>query len=202
MHLTEADFAGMDGMYRRHFVNTLPGPRGLHLIGTLGHKGTANLGLFNSVVHVGASPPHFGFVLRPLTVPRHTYHHLKANGYFTLNTVKPAFLEAAHQASANYPYEQSEFTAVGLTPQYTEVHPAPYVRESDVKIGLQYVEEHRISVNDTILLIGKVVEIILPTEVVAETGHVDHAALDTLGVAGLDTYYRLEQQARLPYARL
>jgi flavin reductase (DIM6/NTAB) family NADH-FMN oxidoreductase RutF len=110
-------------------------------------------------------------------------------------------LPAAHQASANYPYEQSEFSAVGLTPYYTEAHPAPYVAESLVRIGLEYVEEHRIGVNDTILVIGRIVEVMLADAAVADTGHVDHAALGTLGVLGLDTYFELQNPSRLPYAR-
>ncbi|MCB0635575.1 MAG: flavin reductase [Lewinella sp.] len=201
MHLTTDDFAGLESLYRRHFMNTLPGPRGVHLIGTLGYKGTPNLGVFNSVVHISASPPHLGFILRPLTVPRHTYHHLKAQGYFTVNTIHRAMLPAAHQTSANYPLEESEFEAVGLTPQYADRHPAPYVKESRVKIGLAFVEEHRIGVNDTRLIIGRVEEIIIDEAAVAPSGHVDHQALGTLGVMGLDTYFDVQDPTPLPYAR-
>lgn len=201
MHLHSADFSTMERFYRRNFFNTLPGPRGLHLIGTKSHRGVENLGLFSSVVHIGATPPLLGFIMRPLTVPRHTYHHAKAQGYFTLNTVDEAILQAAHQTSANYKLEDSEFAAVGLTPEYSEHLPAPYVQESKIKIGLELVEEHHIKANGTLFLVGKIVEVILPDEAVAESGHVEHQELDTLTVTGLDTYFKNEQIARLKYPR-
>ena len=201
MHFTADDFPAMERFYRRNFFNTLPGPRGLHLIGTKGHRGTENLGLFSSVVHIGATPPHLGFIMRPLTVPRHTYHHLKAQGCFTLNTVDESILPAAHQASANYPIEESEFAAVGLTPFYSDNLKAPYVAESKVKIGLEYVEDHYLKSNDTLFVVGKIIEVILPDGSVADSGHVEHDQLDTLAVAGLDTYFKAQQIARLPYAR-
>ncbi|RMF00909.1 MAG: flavin reductase [Bacteroidetes bacterium] len=201
MLLQTADFEQMERMFRRNFFNTLPGPRGVHLIGTKGHRGVENLGLFSSVVHIGATPPHLGFIMRPLTVPRHTYHHLKARGHFTLNTLQPDILEAAHQSSANYPLETSEFEAVGLTPQYSKLMRAPYVKESPVKIGLEYVEDHYLKSNDTLFVVGRIIEVIVPDEVVADSGHVEHNQLGTLVVAGLDTYFKTEQIARLGYAR-
>ncbi len=201
MHLTAKDFPEMERFFRRNFFNTLPGPRGLHLIGTKGHRGVENLGLFSSVVHIGATPPHLGFIMRPLTVPRHTYHHMKAQGHFTLNTVDESILAAAHQSSANYPIEESEFAAVGLTPYYSEGHKAPYVAESQIKIGLEYVEDHYLKSNDTLFVVGKIIEVIVPDAVIAESGHVEHDQIDTLTVAGLDTYFKTNQVARLAYPR-
>ena len=201
MHLTPDDIAGRDREFRRHFFNTLPGPRGVHLIGTKGHRGTENLGVFSSVVHLGASPMLLGFMLRPLTVPRHTYHHLKATGWFTVNTLHPDFLEAAHQTSANYPLGESEFAATGLTPEYSERCKAPYVKESRIRIGLTFEEEHPIAANDTLFIVGRVQELFVPDEVVSETGHVDHGRLETLTVAGLDTYYRPGEDREFGYAR-
>jgi flavin reductase (DIM6/NTAB) family NADH-FMN oxidoreductase RutF len=201
MQLQTTDFEQMERFFRRNFFNTLPGPRGLHLIGTKGHRGVENLGLFSSVVHIGATPPHLGFIMRPLTVPRHTYHHLKARGHFTINTVHPDILKAAHQSSANYPMEVSEFEAVGLTPEYSELIRAPYVKESSVKIGLEYVEDHHLKSNDTLFVVGKIIEVIVPDEVVSDSGHVEHDHLDTLTVAGLDTYFATNQLSRLAYAR-
>ncbi len=201
MPITPADIAARDREFRRHFFNTLPGPRGVHLIGTKGHRGTENLGVFSSVVHLGANPALLGFHLRPLTVPRHTYHHLKATGWFTVNTLHPDILEAAHQTSANYPLDESEFAAAGLTPEYSARCPAPYVKESRIRIGLTFEEEHHIAANDTLFIVGRVQEIFVPDEVVADSGHVDHARLETLTVAGLDTYYRPVDARRLAYAR-
>ena len=201
MHLTLDDLLSRPAAYRRDLMNTLPGPRGVHLVGTKGYKGTENLGVFSSVIHLGASPPLLGFHLRPLTVPRHTYHHILANKWFTLNTLHPQFLEAAHQTSANYPITESEFAATGLTPVYSEACKAPYVQESAVRIGLTLEEEHPIRANGTIFLVGRVREIFVPDVAVGESGHVDHEVLKTLTVIGLDTYQHIRSGVRLSYAR-
>lgn len=201
MHLTLDEIMERPKAFRRDLLNTLPGPRGVHLIGTRGHRGTENLGVFSSVVHVGASPPLLGFILRPLTVPRHTYHHLKATGWFTLNTLHPAILERGHQTSANYALGESEFSATGLTPEYSDACPAPYVRESTVRIGLTFEEEYPVKANGTLFIVGRVREVFVPDAAVAESGHVDHALLETLTVAGLDTYYHNSAPRKLSYAR-
>ncbi|MEL6274625.1 MAG: flavin reductase, partial [Bacteroidota bacterium] len=197
MTLSLADILAQDSMFRRHFMNTLPGPRGVHLIGTKGHRGNENLGVFSSVVHLQASPPMLGFVLRPLTVPRETYHNILAIGHYTINTLQPHWLEAAHRTSANYPVGVSEFTATGLQPHYSERLKAPYVAQSPVKIGLEYVETHIIT-GGTQFVVGKIIEVILPNEeVVADTGHINHILLESLTVAGLDTYYELKNSHKL-----
>ena len=189
-------------MYRRHFMNSLPGPRGVHLVGTKGYRGQENLGVFSSFCHISASsPPLLGFIVRPLTVPRHTYHHIKASGWFTVNTIHPDFLEQAHQTSANYPLNESEFAATGLTSEYSAACPAPYVKEAGIKIGLSFYEEHKITGIETFFVVGKVEEVFLPDEAAADTGHVDHHRLNTLTVAGLDTYHPIEEGRKLPYAR-
>ena len=202
MHLHLDDILAQSSMYRRHFMNTLPGPRGVHLVGTKGFKGIENLGVFSSFVHISASsPPLLGFIMRPLTVPRHTYHNIKANKWFTINTLHPDFLDKAHQASANYPYEESEFAATGLTPEYSENCLAPYVAESKIRIGLTFEEEHKIGGIEAYFIVGRVQEIFVADEAVAQTGHIDHELLKTMSVAGLDTYHQVGKAKNMGYAR-
>lgn len=196
-----ADILAQENMYRRHFMNSLPGPRGVHLIATKGHRGVENVGVFSSVVHLQASPPLLGFIMRPLTVPRGTYHNILATKHYSINTLHPDWLAAAHQTSANYPLSTSEFTETGLTPVYSDTLKAPYVAESLVQIGLEYVEEHHLH-GGTLFVIGKVLEVRIANEkAIAPTGHLDHAMLDTLTVAGLDTYFESKNPKRMPYAR-
>jgi flavin reductase (DIM6/NTAB) family NADH-FMN oxidoreductase RutF len=202
MHLKLEDILAQESMYRRHFMNTLPGPRGVHMVGTKSHRGVENIGVFSSFVHISASsPPLLGFIMRPLTVPRDTYHNIKANKWFTINTLHPDFLNEAHQTSANYAHGASEFAATGLTPEYSEDCKAPYVAESKIRIGLTFEEEHKISGIETYFIVGRVQEIFLPDEAVAATGHVDHELLQTMSVAGLDNYHEVGKGKRMPYAR-
>ena len=108
----------MDGRYRANLINKIVGYNSANLIGTRAESGLENLGIFNSVVHIGANPPFLGFILRPTTVERHTYENLKETGYFTINQITRAIHQQAHKTSAKYPAAVSEFEACCLKPYY------------------------------------------------------------------------------------
>lgn len=198
---TAADFAEMARVPRLHFFNTLSGFKMPVLIGTIDERGHTNLAIFNSLVHISSFPPMLGFMIRPLTVPRHTYHNIKSRGSFTINMVHGAILEQAHQTSADYPWRKSEFEACGLTPVFQEGIAAPYVGESRVRLGLVFEEEHHIRANGNILIVGRVEEMYYPEEAVSESGHFNPDACDLYAVAGVDSYYRATLTERKGYAR-
>jgi flavin reductase (DIM6/NTAB) family NADH-FMN oxidoreductase RutF len=198
---TNDDIMQMERFYRTAFINTVSGFKNASLIGTQSPEGVSNLAIFNSVVHIGANPPYLGFILRPTTVERHTYTNLKTTGHYTINHVRQDLVAQAHQTSAKYPAGTSEFEACGFTPKFSESLQAPYVQESSIKIGLEYVEEQPIRANGTILIIGKVLEILLPEAFIRASGHVELAQAQSTAVAGLDSYYRAELLTRLAYAR-
>ena len=200
-HIALDDILQMDPAYRRNLMNSISGFKACNLIGTASYRKVANVAIFSSVVHIGATPPLLGFIMRPLTVPRQTYHNIKARGFFTVNAVTKAFYERAHQTSAKYPEAASEFEACGLTPQYTDTHPAPYVGESPVKLGLQLEEEHHIRANGTIFIVGKVVETLIDDSLLTTDGHLNLEQAGILTVAGLDSYYEPELLGRLDHAR-
>ena len=50
--------------------------------------------------------------------------------------------EQAHQTSARYKREESEFEKTGLTAQYTEDFAAPFVQEANIQIGLTFEREY------------------------------------------------------------
>ena len=77
-----------------------------------------------------------------------------------------------------------------------------YVKESKIKIGLQFVEEQKINYNGTIFIIGEIIEIILPDEFIAEDGYVDIEKAGTIAISGLDGYHGTKRFARLSYAKL
>jgi len=199
--MTRQDIQQLDRLPRMHLMNTIPGIKNASLIGTRDRAGNTNLAIFNSIVHIGANPPYLGFILRPLTVHRQTYDNLKATGDFTLNMVTRQMVQAAHQTSAKYQPGASEFEATGLTPIHSEAVASPYVAESPVRIGLTFAEEQHIKANDTWLIIGAVQEIFFPEEARLDSGHIALEELDTVGVAGIDSYYGLELLERLAYAR-
>jgi predicted kinase/flavin reductase (DIM6/NTAB) family NADH-FMN oxidoreductase RutF len=180
-------------LFRRNFCNSFPGFKSLNLIGTRDERGRENVAIFNSVVHVGATPPLMGMVIRPLTVPRVTYHNILGTGHFTINQVNTRILDPAHQTSANYPTRDSEFAATGLTPHYEGEFPAPYVLESRIRMGLKFQEEHRIAANGTIFLVGAVQEVHVDESLIAEDGFIDLEQSGTVAGSGLDGYYKGER---------
>lgn len=201
MKLNQSDLDGLPQRQRAAFINCLSGYKSANLIGTLGPEGQTNLAIVSSVVHLGANPPLLAFISRPPSVDRHTLEYLTHSGYFTINHVHAGIAEAAHQTSARYAREVSEFAAVGLTAEYGSVHPAPYVAESQLKIGLVLRDIKPIELNGTVMVIGEIVEIMLPDNALAEDGFVDLAQMDTVTIGGLDGYYRVEPLFRLSYAK-
>jgi hypothetical protein len=78
---------------------------------------------------------------------------------------------------------------------------APYVKESKIKIGLKFLEEHEIKSNGTIFIVGEIIEVIFPDEVIAKTGYVDIEKAETITISGLDSYHETKKIARLSYAK-
>ena len=196
----QADLAAMPRRAATTLVNTMSGFKNAVLIGTRSGE-QDNLALFNSVIHIGAHPPLIGFILRPTTVPRHTYQAIQHNGSYTMNLVPESIYPQAHQSSAKYPEDISEFSACGLTPWFSPQHPAPYVAESPVRMGLSLREEHLIEANQTRLIVGEVREIWAPSDLVGQDGFVHLGRLGIICCNGLDAYYKPEILRRLPYAQ-
>ncbi|MCX7743649.1 MAG: flavin reductase [Flavobacteriales bacterium] len=199
-HLKE--IAELEKNFRRNLINSITGFKPLHLLATQNREGNPNLALFSSAVHVGADPPLIGLVFRPLTVPRHSYENIRATGYYSLNHVPISIIQQAHQCSAPYPANVSEFTVTGLHEEQSLEYPIIYVKESPVKIGLQWVEEYTVQANGTIFMVGKIVEIIMSDEVISKDGYVDLQALQITTVCGLDGYHSTQKEMRLQYAKI
>lgn len=200
------DIQNMARIPRLTLINAITGFKSGNLIGTINTERVTNLALFSSAIHIGSEPPLIGLVTRPVEedgkTSRHTYRNIKNTRFFTINHINSDIIEQAHQTSASYPDGVSEFEAVGLTPQYLGKNPAPFVLESHIKMGLEYVEEYFIEANKTILVIGKVVELYLPDDGLDEAGNLDLAHAKTIAISGLDTYHATEMVTRLPYARV
>ncbi|HEY7885123.1 MAG TPA: flavin reductase family protein [Cellvibrionaceae bacterium] len=200
MHLTHTAIQALNSRYRAHLINGLSGFKSANLVGTQSLAGKHNLAIVSSVFHLGADPALMGMIIRPHSVARHTLENLQATGCFTLNQVSQPIYRAAHQSSARYPREVSEFAAVGLTPEPSALLAAPYVAESPVKVGLRLLSTQTLP-NDTELVIGEVVEIHLPEAAVGSEGYIDIESLGVVAISGLDSYHTTERLARLSYAK-
>lgn len=186
---------------RVNFVNSMSGFKSANLIGTRSANGVNNLAVVSSVFHVGANPPLIGLLMRPHTVVRDTLENIKRTGVYTINHIHSGIVEQAHQCSARYAPEVSEFDEVGLTPQLSAVVNAPFVAESYIKIALEVQQITKIELNATELVIGKIVEIELPSNIVLNDGFVDIEAADSVAVSCLDSYHTTQRLARYSYAK-
>ncbi|CAH6875366.1 Flavin reductase [Vibrio chagasii] len=199
--LSKNDLQAMEQRGRTRLVNSLSGFKSANLIGSCDSQGAANLAVISSVVHLGSHPPLFGFIVRPCKRRRHTLDNILETKQFTINSIGADFFKQAHQTSARYPKEVSEFESVGLTPYYDDDFSAPFVLESALKIGLELKEHIQIESNHTQMLIGEVVTLHAPKSAFMPDGHLDLEALDTVTISGLDSYHVTQRLHRLSYAK-
>ncbi|NWF90344.1 MAG: flavin reductase [Ignavibacteriaceae bacterium] len=201
MKITNANILSFEKLFRTNFVNSLSGFKSANLIGTISNEGKTNLAIFSSVIHVGANPPLIGMLVRPTSVLRHTYSNIKETNYFTINHISKEIYKQAHQTSARYDKDVSEFYECGFTPEYSDTIRAPYVKESKIKIGVRFAEEQEIKLNGTIFIVGEIMEVILPDNIVCEDGYIDTESSQIIAISGLDSYHETKRIARLAYAK-
>ncbi|ASU36694.1 flavin reductase family protein [Mucilaginibacter xinganensis] len=199
--LTGEQIAEMEKQYRISLINSLIGYRSLNLLGTTSNDGITNLCLISSTFHLGANPPLVGLVIRPEREHNDTLRNIKSTGQYTLNNVLPEWYMQAHQTSASYPSGLSEFDACGFKKQYVKDFKAPFVGNSNVRIGLELREVIDMEINGTTIVIGEIVRILTDDSLIAEDGTVDHSKAETMTAAGLDTYFLPQPVGRLAYAK-
>ncbi len=201
MHITKNAINEMEQRYRAAFINSLGGFKSLILVGTADSKGATNLSVLNSLFHIGANPPLCGMIFRPDVAERHTLDNILETGWYTINHVTESIFKAAHQTSARYPKEVSEFDAVGLTHEWDSEHKAPFVGESNIKWLMQFREKHDLAINGTHLVIGEIIEVYIPDVALQSDGFVDLEAAGTITCSGLDSYHKTLGLGRLAYAK-
>jgi len=191
-----------DKLKKVQLATSLPGVKPACLVGTKDSSGQENLSLFSSITHFGSSPLILGMVTRPDTVARHTLENILETKVWTLSHITPEILSQAHQCSAKYPKEVSEFVATGLTPDYPEPEfHAPAVLEARVKMGLSLKDIIDIPINGTKLIVGQVEWVDLMEGALETDGSLGWESLGSLGSTALDTYFTVTEHARLAYAR-
>ena len=200
-NITKKDFNQFEARKRAKLINSLTGFKSANLVGTFAEGGATNLSIVSSAFHLGASPALIGIIIRPDISPRHTLENIRSQKYFTLNHVSKEIYKNAHQTSARYPRELSEFDTCNLTEQYLESFPAPFVKESQIKLSMKLIREVPIVENGTHMLISSIESVWVPENLISEDGHIDIESAGTVCVSGLDSYHQTELLQRLPYAK-
>lgn len=201
MHYSRKEIEQLEQRYRTAFINTLSGFKTPFLVATKSITGNLNAAIFSSVTHIGANPPLLGIVSRPDSAERHTLQNIESTGYFTLNAVSSDIVKEAHQTSARYAEDINEFEACGLHIEYLDDFFSPYVKQSSVKMGMHLEEIIPVKKNGTKIIIGSIRHVYLPEQIVNMDGSISLHTINTLAVAGLDTYYLTQPLIKLSYAK-
>jgi len=202
VQITTTDLIQMEQRKRAHLINSVGGFKSVCLIGTVDLTGQTNLAIFSSIVHIGANPPLISFIMRPDSVERHTLANILETGAYTINHLNESIYKQAHQSSARYPKEISEFEATGLSAEFKANCKAPFVKESNVQLELEFKQRIDLTINNTIMIIGEIKNIYFPEDCMQEDGFLDIEKAGTITCSGLDSYHLSKSIARLPYAKV
>lgn len=199
--LSNAQIMDMEQRKRAQLINSISGFRSVALIGTTDTKGQTNLAIFSSIIHIGSNPPLLSFIMRPDSVERHTITNILETGFYTINHINAGIYEKAHQTSARYPKNVSEFDATGLTPAFKNDFVAPFVAESHIQIGMEFKERINISINQTSMIIGEIKFVHYPDNCLLDDGFVDIEKAGTITSSGVDSYHTTQLLQKLEYAK-
>ena len=86
MLINKNEIENQEQRYRTAFINSLAGFRQAVLVGTKSLEGNNNLAIFNSLIHLGASPALFGLINRPDSVQRDTLQNILETSFQLLHT--------------------------------------------------------------------------------------------------------------------
>lgn len=202
LHLWDLNnIKSMDQRFRAQFINSLPGFKTPFLLGTQNSSGETNLSIVSSVTHIGSNPALMSLIMRPNTVPRHSIENIKETNFFTLNAVPKDRYVDAHQTSARYDRDQSEFDHCNFTAVYEKDFNAPFVAESPLQIGLSLAQINHLEINGCDMVIGKIEMVKAPFKIMGEDGALKLDQLNLCSVTGLDCYHSHQKIGRLSYAK-
>ena len=199
--ILRAEIDEMEKRFRANFINALSGYKSVNLVGTRSADGQANLSIVSSVIHLGSNPPLLGMVMRPPSVTRHSYENILETKEFSLNHIASPFFQQAHQTSARYDREESEFEATGLTERAVENWRAPAVDEAPIRLGMRLVEDMPIPHNGTRFIIAEIAWVEMQEDFLSQDGFVDLEAANVVTISGLDRYLKPTSLGRLNYAK-
>jgi flavin reductase (DIM6/NTAB) family NADH-FMN oxidoreductase RutF len=199
--ITYEQIMQMEKQERVHFANSLGGFKSVGLIGTQNKAKQTNVAIVDSILHIGSNPPLFGMIFRPGVVERHTLENILETGFYTINHINENIYKQAHQTSARYDRNISEFEVTGLNSEYKNDFFAPFVEESQVQLAMEFKEKIELQINNTILIIGEVKEVYFPEDCLLPDGFLDLEKANSITCSGLDSYHKTTRMDRLSYAK-
>lgn len=201
IHIDYNQILQLEKQKRVHLINSLGGFKSVALVGTSDENKNTNLSIFSSFFHLGANPPLIGMIFRPSPPERDTMRNILDTGFYTINHINESIFKKAHQTSARYDKGVSEFDATGLNSEYKNDFFAPFVVESKVQLGIEFKQKIDISINNTTMIVGEIVQIYIPENCLQEDGFIDIEKANSITCSGLDSYHKTMQLDRLSYAK-
>lgn len=201
IRIDRSEIEKMGRIERLNLINSCTGYKSANLIATINNEGQTNVAVFSSVTHLGSDPALIGFILRPTTVPRHTYQNIKEYGYFSVNHITSKQIADAHHTSANYPLGISEFDMTNLEAVYHGGCPVPFVKGSPVKLLCKYVNEYLIEENGCIHVIASIEALFYEEELRTPDNWLQLDKGHVVAINGLDGYAEPQLLERFSYAR-
>ena len=206
MHLmktvSKKDISEMEKVRRLNLINSCTGYKSANLIATKSLENIENVAVFSSITHLGSNPAMLGFIVRPTTVPRDTYKNIKETLFFTVNHITAEIIADAHQTSANYDVNISEFDKTNLESEYKENIAFPFVKNAPVQLLCKYLNEYYITENNTIHIIASIENIFYNENLEHKDGWLQLDKANVVAINGLDGYCLPKLIYRFEYARV
>ncbi|MGB5981283.1 MAG: flavin reductase [Nonlabens sp.] len=202
-HFSQQDITAMERIYRGNLINSITGFKSANLLATKSKDGVDNVAIFSSVTHLGSNPAMFSFIQRPLGHGAgHTYENLKETGQITLNHLNMELVARAHQSSAKYSPEISEFEELNIEKITRENFKAPFVKDAIIQVAAEYESEYFLKENKCILVICRITDVFMTEGLQMEDGFVNLEKAGTVTINGLDAYAKAEIKERWSYAQV
>ena len=203
MFLDSDDIKKLEKTKRLKLINSITGVKPANLIGTKNKGGISNLAIFSSVVHLGSKPPLLAFVTRTSKdVNRNTLNNILETKYYTINQIQKEFVKNAHYTSAKFNENISEFEMCKIEEENIDDFFAPFVKKSNLKIGMELKEMIPIKSNDSTLVVGQVMKIIIDKSFLKNDFMFDLEKSGSIAIGGLNEYFTIKNLDHFPYVRL
>ncbi len=199
MDITNEQILEWDPVYQQHFVQSLSGYHGMHLVGSRSTNDVFHLNRVDSVVHVNSYPPQLGFIVSGEENEK-LIKNLESNRSYTINHVHKSFVRNAHYVSVQFDESISEFDACGLTAETIHHFRAPFVAESKIQIGLSLVEVQKLKTSNAYFVVGEVAQIQMDEGCIQKDGYLDLEKVKNVCVTGANLYSSVNKLRSYPTA--
>lgn len=155
----------LDSSSRVHLTQSFIGHSSTFLLGYNDENNAAKIQTCKGILSLQPEEALLGILVR--ITDKEEIDCFSAQQHLSLNAVQNTFLEKAHLANFFH-----DFDACKLTPETISSFDCPFVKESQLKAGLEIIQQTPISETNSILLSCKIRSVVLPDDKIDETGKI------------------------------